>query len=29
VLIHRQALSDNEFCLEVGKAGVIEVELAL
>jgi hypothetical protein len=29
VLIHGQALSDNEFCLEVGEAGVIETELAL
>jgi hypothetical protein len=29
VLIHCQTLSDNEFCLEVCEAGVIETEVAL
>jgi hypothetical protein len=29
VLIHRKALGDNEFCLEVFEAGIIETELAL
>jgi hypothetical protein len=29
VLIQRKALGDNEFCLEVFEAGVIETELAL
>jgi hypothetical protein len=29
VLIHRKALGNNEFCLEVFEAGVIEAELAL
>jgi len=29
VFIHCQALGDNEFCLEVFEAGIIETELAL
>jgi hypothetical protein len=29
VLIHCEALGDNEFCLEVFEVGVIEAELAL
>jgi hypothetical protein len=29
VLIHCEALGDNEFCLEVFEVGVIETELAL
>ena len=29
MLIHCQALGDNEFCLEVFEVGVIEAELAL
>jgi hypothetical protein len=29
VLVYSKTLSDNEFCLEVCKAGVIEAELAL
>ena len=29
MLIHCQALGDNEFCLEVFEAGIIEAELAL
>jgi hypothetical protein len=29
VLIHCKALGDNEFCLEVFEAGIIEAELAL
>jgi hypothetical protein len=29
VLLHCEALGDNEFCLEVFEVGVIEAELAL
>jgi len=29
VLIHCEALGDNEFCLEVFEVGIIEAELAL
>jgi hypothetical protein len=29
VLIHRETLGDNEFCLEVFEGGIIEAELAL